>query len=139
MANKTTKKTVTIEWPKGHFTINDVWQKVGGEKVMPNITLRFRVNQAEEKKEIVLIGKIKPSIGRPKKVFAKANPTKEILDAAKADGVIFGDDSKPVTSASVTVAEVKTEKKVKTVTPTVTSDVTAHAPVADTVSSAVSQ
>lgn len=139
MANKTSKKTITIEWPRGHFTIDDVWQKVGGEKAMPNITLRFRVNQAEERKEIELIGKIKPSIGRPKKVFTKVNPSKEVLEAARAAGVIFGDESKPVAATSVTVAEVKTEKKVKAVTPTVTKDAVVSSPVVDHAPSVVSQ
>jgi hypothetical protein len=115
MANKTNKKnSVTVEWPKGHFTIEEVWQKVGGEKAIPEITLRFRINKAVANKEIVQIGKVKPPIGRPKIVFARANPSKELLEAAKAAGVIFSDESKPTT---VTVAEVKTEKKSKTVVP----------------------
>lgn len=137
MANKTNKKNnVTIKWPDGHFTIDDVWQKVGGEKVMPNITLRFRVNKAEEAKEIVLIGKVKPAIGRPKKVYAKANPSKEVLDAAKAAGVISLDDTKP---AAITVAEVKTEKKAKTVVPVAPTSETPATPVTDAVTSTVSQ
>ena len=139
MANKTSKKTIAIEWPKGHFTIEEMWQKVGGKAVIPNITLRFRVNKAEDAKEIVLIGKVKPLIGRPKKVYAKANPSKEVLDTAKAAGVVFCDDSKPV-NTSVTVAEVKTEKKTKAVVPTANKEVkTVAAPVVDHVPSVVSQ
>lgn len=111
MANTKKKNTANIEWPTSHFTIDDIQSKYPD---VVNITLRFRVKKAVEKKEIVTIGKIKPAIGRPKIVFAAANPSKELLDAAKAAGVLFSDEPK----ASITVAEVKSEKKaVKPVVP----------------------
>ena len=126
--NKTSKKnSVAIEWPTSHFTIDDVWQKNGGEKTMPNITLRFRVKKAVENKEIVTIGKIKPAIGRPKLVFARANPSKELLEAAKAAGVISSD-----AVAAVAVAEVKTEKKAKTVVPATATNSTSTTSVTST-------
>lgn len=114
MANKTNKKNTTnIEWPtNSHFTIDDIQSKY---PEVVNITLRFKVKKAVENKEIVTIGKIKPAIGRPKIVFASANPSKEILDAAKAAGVLFSDEPK----AAITVAEVKSDKKPKTVVPVV--------------------
>lgn len=109
--NKTSKKnTLTIDWPTSHFTIDDVQ---GRYPDVVNITLRFRVKRAVENKEIIPIGKIKPAIGRPKLVFARANPSKELIDSAKAAGVLFSDEPK----AAITVAEVKTEKKLKTVLP----------------------
>lgn len=112
--NKTSKKnSVTIDWPTSHFTIEDV---AGKYPDIVNITLRFRVKKAVENKEIVTIGKIKPAIGRPKLVFARANPSKELLEAAKAAGVISND-----TLAAVPVAEVKAEKKFK---PTVSTNAT---------------
>jgi hypothetical protein len=116
MAN-TNKKTNTtnIEWPTGHFTIEDIQNKYPD---VVNITLRFRVKKAVENKEIVTVGKIKPAIGRPKIVFARANPSSELLNAAKAAGVIFNDEPK----SAITVAEVKAEKKVKTVVPTIPSN-----------------
>ncbi len=108
---KTNKKNaLTIDWPTSHFTIDDVQGKYPD---VVNITLRFRVKKAVESKEIVPIGKIKPAIGRPKLVFARVNPSKELLDAAKAAGVLFSDEPK----AAITVAEVKSDKKVKTVIP----------------------
>ena len=110
MSNKTNttgkKNSVAIDWPTSHFTIEDVWQQIGGEKVMPNITLRFRIKKALENKEIVPIGKYKPAIGRPRLVFARANPSKELLEAAKAAGVTSNE-----ALATVAVAEVKSEKK----------------------------
>lgn len=109
---KTNKKnTLTIDWPMSHFTIDDVQAKYPD---VVNITLRFRVKKAEESKEVVMIGKIKPAIGRPKKVYARANPSKELLEVAKAAGVLFNDEPR----AAIAVAEVKTEKKIKSVIPT---------------------
>jgi hypothetical protein len=106
MANTKKKNATNIQWPTSHFTIDDVQNKYPD---VVNITLRFRVKKAVESKEIVTIGKIKPAIGRPKIVFAPANPTQDILDAAKAAGVLVSDEPK----AAITVAEVKSEKKVK--------------------------
>jgi hypothetical protein len=116
--NKTSKKSiVTIDWPTSHFTIDDVQSKYPN---VVNITLRFRVKKATENKEIVTIGKIKPAIGRPKLVFARANPSKELLEAAKAAGVIAVE-----TRAAVAVAEVKAEKPSKVTIPT-NKDVATH-------------
>jgi hypothetical protein len=115
--NKTTDKVRTnIEWPTGHFTIEDIQNKYPDSV---NITLRFRVKKAEEAKEIMLIGKVKPAIGRPRKVYTKANPSKETLDAAAAAGVISIDSVK----TTVPVAEVKVSpKKATTKTTTTNTD-----------------
>jgi hypothetical protein len=110
--DKTNKKNaLTIDWPTSHFTIDDVQGKYPD---VVNITLRFRVKKAVESKEIVSIGKIKPAIGRPKLVFARANPSKELIEAAKSAGVLFSDEPK----AAITVAEVKSDNKIKTIIPT---------------------
>jgi len=120
--DKTNKKNaLTIDWPTSHFTIDDVQGKYPD---VVNITLRFRVKKAVESKEIVSIGKIKPAIGRPKLVFARANPSKELIEAAKSAGVLFSDEPK----AAITVAEVKSDNKIKTIIPTeqsITATVTA--------------
>lgn len=115
MSNKTNtpktvkKNLVAIEWPTGHFTVDDVQKKYPD---IINITLRFRVKKALESKDIVTIGKIKPAIGRPKLVFARANPSAELLEAAKSTGVILPEDT-----TSVPVAEVKPSKTTKSVVP----------------------
>jgi len=95
---------VNIEWPTSHFTIEDVQNKYPDAV---NITLRFRVKKAEEAKEIVLIGKIKPAIGRPRKVYTTANPSKEVREAARLAGVISVESD----NSTVSVAEVKATKK----------------------------
>ena len=109
--NKTSKKnSFVIEWPTSHFTIDDIQGKYPDAV---NITLRFRVKQAVEKQDVMVIGKIKPAIGRPRLVFSRSNPSKELLEAAKAAGVISA--SEPLTTFSV--AEVNTDKKNKSVIP----------------------
>jgi hypothetical protein len=125
--NTKTKKNVTqLVWPTGHFTITDLESKYTN---MVPITLRFRVKKAQENKELVVIGKMKPAIGRPKMVYSVANPTKEVLDNAKAAGVLPLDEAK----TTIAVADVKTEKKVatKVVVPT-TAQSTAPAAVTST-------
>ncbi len=119
---KTKKVSVVIEWPTTHFTIDDIQKKYPS---VINITLRFRVKKAVENKEIVTIGKIKPAIGRPKLVFARVNPTADLLEAAKAAGVLPLEDK-----AAVPVAEMKTAKAPKTVaTPAAVNEpVTANTP-----------
>ena len=105
MAKTTKKNNVAIEWPSNtHFTMNDMFAKY------PNfieITLRFRVKRGLENKDIVTIGKVKPAIGRPQLVFAKANPSKELLEAATKAGVLPLEEKK----TSVVVGDVKTPKK----------------------------
>jgi hypothetical protein len=119
MTNKTVKKnSVTIEWPTTHFTIDDVQKKYGDAII--NITLRFRFKKALRAKQIVVIGKIKPDIGRPKLVFAQANPSKELLEVAKMAGVVANEPK-----TSVTVAEMTSGKKQKSVVPVTTSTVMA--------------
>lgn len=104
MAKTTKKNNAAIEWPSNtHFTIEEL---AVSHPNFINITLRFRVKRALENKEIVTIGKIKPPIGRPRLVFAKVNPSKELLESAKAAGILPLED-KP---SAVTVAEVNTKK-----------------------------
>lgn len=107
-AAKTKKVGLVIEWPTTHFTTDDIQQKYPN---VINITLRFRVKKAIENKELVTIGKIKPAIGRPRIVYARANPSAELLEAAKAAGVLPLDDK-----AALPVAEVKSAKAQKATT-----------------------
>ena len=123
MSNKTNKtskkKSFVIEWPTSHFTIDDIQGKYPDAV---NITLRFRVKQAIENKDVMVIGKIKPAIGRPRLVFSRSNPSKELLEAARIAGVISATE----TLTTFSVAELKTDKNNKTVVP-VTANTTANA------------
>jgi hypothetical protein len=144
MATKTNKKNdTTIEWPTTHFTIIELWDRLKaeatarGEQVIPCITLRFNINKALDKKELVTLGKVRPAIGRPRLVFARANPTDTLLTAARAAGVMVADDNPTLTT--VTVAKVKTEKKSKTVIPVVSATDTQATPVIDPAASVTSR
>lgn len=87
MANKKTRKNnAVVEWPENtHFTIKDMFVKYPD---FVKVTIRFRVKRGLEKKEIVVIGKMKPDMGRPQLVFAKTNPSQELRDAATKAGVL---------------------------------------------------
>lgn len=75
-----------IKWPESFFTLKTLFTQNAN---MVEITIRFRVKKATDiTKEIVVIGKIKPNIGRPMLVFAKANPSAEVLAAARKAGMI---------------------------------------------------
>jgi hypothetical protein len=113
MAKTTKKNNAAIEWPSNtHFTIDDLSKKYPN---FVNITLRFRVKRGIDNKEIVTIGKVKPAIGRPRLVYAKANPSKELLTAAFASGMLELEDKTKISTKpeTVTVAEVKTTKRAK--------------------------
>ncbi len=125
MAKSTKKNNEPIAWPDVHFTIDDMFKKYPD---FVQITLRFRVKRGLENKEIVAIGKVKPAIGRPRLVFAKANPSKELLESATKVGVLPLDDTSKNTS--VPAGEVTAPKKA-------TKVVTAAAPVATTVAEPV--
>ena len=124
MAKTTKKNNTALEWPNTHFTIDDLTKKYPN---FVNITLRFRVKRGLDNKEIVTIGKVKPAIGRPRLVFAKVNPSKELLEAAKAAGVLPLEEK----TASVTFSEVKTpaKKKKETTAPAVPTPEAIPAPV----------
>lgn len=120
--SKNTKKTRTnIEWPTSHFTIADVQTKYPS---IVNITLRLWMNKAEEDGELVLIGKIKPKIGRPNKVYSKVNPTKELIEAAKLAGVILQSESSIVTAGEVKIQSTGIEQP-QTISPQITSTIKA--------------
>ena len=110
MKNKKTK--LVIEWPENtHFSIEDVQAKY--EK-SPNITIRFRINQALEAKTIVRLGKTQGGVGRPILMFAKNPASNEVLTKAKAAGVILNSEhvvvSEVATFDSSKVEEKSTEK-----------------------------
>lgn len=116
MSNNTSKskrKTVTITWPTTHFTIEDVWTALGGEAVIPNITLRFRVKRAIDANELTVIGKVKPVLGRPKLVLARSDYNTKLIEAAKSAGVILTDNA---ARQAVPVMELTATKQASTET-----------------------
>jgi hypothetical protein len=119
------KSKTPIMWPEGHFTIDEALANV--RKMCPDfveITLRFRVKKATESKEIAVIGRLKPSIGRPKLVFAKAPVTEEVIKSAYAAGVLPPADE----TVKVQIASVKPPEKVVVPTVPVSTDVKSSTP-----------
>lgn len=102
MANR--KNNSPVIWPEGHFTIKEAHARHAS---MVEITLRFRIKKAVENGEIVVIGRIKPAIGRPNLVFAKAPASKELREAAYKAGVLPPKDE---CSTTVNVADVRSKK-----------------------------
>ena len=100
-----------INWPtSGYFTIEDLQKK---HPSIVNITLRFHIKKAEEAGVITFIGKFKPAIGRPKKVYASSTPAEgmdALLENAKSKGVILiNSETQESTPASETPAPVTQE------------------------------
>jgi hypothetical protein len=110
MANKKTRKNnAVVEWPENtHFTIKDMFVKYPD---FVKITIRFRIKRGLENKEIVVIGKMKPEIGRPQLVFAKTNPSQEVLTEATKAGVLPIKDEQ----VKVSVADVVVPKSIESV------------------------
>jgi len=109
--NKTNKTKLVVNWPKNeHFTIKSLSEKFNpGAK---EITLRVRLNKELEKKAITVIGSLKGSSGRPQNVFAFTPVAKEILEAAKNEGVNIEYSQ----NSTVTVASINSQNQVQTET-----------------------
>jgi hypothetical protein len=85
---------LVIEWPKPTFTINQIQDN---HKSVPNITLRYRLNKALKRGEIICIGKLKKHVGRPTLVFAKSTISNDDLFKCK-EYVILNDDMNEILS-----------------------------------------
>lgn len=79
---KTPKKKLVVKWPETPFSIQSLQKKY---KDVVNITLRFRINQAKEKAQIVEIGKEIQNMGRPTLLFCTLPVTKEKLSSLSYD------------------------------------------------------
>lgn len=102
-----TKTKIQVKWPKkGTFTIAQLQDANDG---VINITLRFKLKKALEAGSIVEIGKNASKMGRPTLVFATANPTMELLAAARASGVILNETYEKKIPSTVVVDFKKTE------------------------------
>ena len=94
------KNTLIINWPTSFFTIKDICDKHPNEK---NITIRFRINRAIERNEIVCIGKNKVVYGRPTIVFVPCPVSTAVIQSAVNSGVILNESFEGVT---VTVGKI---------------------------------
>jgi hypothetical protein len=113
---KAKKQKLTIQWPETPFSIHQLQAKY---KSAVNITLRFRINQAKERGNLVEIGKNITDQGRPTLLFCTTPVTTDKLKALKADAVELHETYKAMLTgnASVPVASFGTVEQV--VPPTV--------------------
>jgi len=97
--NRQNKTGLSVNWPTGFYTmeaseshpnIDNLWNH--NRHFAALITLRVRLTNAIEANQVVSLGTIKGSKGRPKLVFANAPVSVETIDAARNFGVILNDN-----------------------------------------------
>jgi hypothetical protein len=125
------KKKLVINWPTNLFSIADL-QSLYPKAV--NITLRFRINQAKERGQLVEVGKNITDIGRPTLLFATTPVTKEKLKSVDLSQVVLNDAYANILSGTTTIPVVTHSANViQKVTLPQTPIVTTTAPVKTTV------
>lgn len=106
-----TKNKLIIEWPKSHFTIQDIQNIHPDAK---NITLRYRISKAIENGLITYIGKNDTKVGRPTIVFSPCPVTSEVLESAVNNGVILDESFEDKVVDVVKVTDKESESTVVT-------------------------
>tara|TARA_B100001939_G_scaffold340027_1_gene347563 strand:- start:99 stop:395 length:297 start_codon:yes stop_codon:yes gene_type:complete len=64
------RKPVTVTWPEGEFTAQDVMKRENGKYSL--VTIHSKLNKATKNQEVVIERVEKPKVGRPRKVYKKA-------------------------------------------------------------------
>ena len=113
--NRQNKTGLTVNWPTGFYTmetceshpnIPSLWDQ--NQHFAALITLRVRLTNAIDDNQVVKLGTLKGTKGRPKLVFANAPVTQETVDTARKAGVIV-DENIPNVVNVVNVAPTETE------------------------------
>lgn len=108
--NRQNKTGLTVNWPTGFYTMEtceshpnvpSIWNQ---NQHFILITLRVRLTNALEDKQVVKLGTLKGSKGRPKLVFATAPVSQKTIDDARNAGVFLDDNIPHV----MNVVDVKT-------------------------------
>ena len=120
--NRQNKTGLNVNWPNGFYTmdiseshpnITNLWDQ--NRHFAALITLRVRLTNALENNQVVKLGTIKGSKGRPKLVFANAPVSQETIDAARTAGVILEDNIPNVVNVvNVKPTEIETTESVET-------------------------
>jgi hypothetical protein len=118
--NRKNKTNLTVKWPSSHFTI-DALSKLNPEFV--NITLRVRLNNAIEAKQVTSIGTFHVGKGRPKLIFANLPVSEAIIKDARTSGVMLNEayNSVDVTTVTTPTNNAPTKVVTTTVTPVKTA------------------
>jgi hypothetical protein len=117
--NRQNKTGLTVNWPDGFYTMETCESHPNIPSLWDNnqhfilITLRVRLTNAIEEKQVVKLGTLKGAKGRPKLVFANAPVSQATVEAARNAGVIV-DENIPnmVNVVSVAATQVETEETV---------------------------
>jgi hypothetical protein len=125
--NRQNKTGLTVNWPDGFYTMETCESHPNIPSLWDNnqhfilITLRVRLTNAIEEKQVVKLGTLKGVKGRPKLVFANAPVSQATVEAARNAGVVV-DENIPnmVNVVSVAATTVETEESV-TLEPVVTT------------------
>jgi hypothetical protein len=97
--NRQNKTGLSVNWPTGFYTmetseshpnITSLWSQ--NQHFAALITLRVRLTNAIEANQVVSLGTIKGSKGRPKLVFANTPVSQETIESARAAGVTLNDN-----------------------------------------------
>ena len=108
--NRQNKTGLTVNWPTGFYTMEtceshpnvpSIWNQ---NQHFILITLRVRLTNALEDKQVVKLGTLKGSKGRPKLVFATVPVSQKTIDDARNAGVFLDDNIPHV----MNVVDVKT-------------------------------
>jgi len=79
-----------METSESHPNITSLWSQ--NQHFAALITLRVRLTNAIEANQVVSLGTIKGSKGRPKLVFANTPVSQETIESARAAGVTLNDN-----------------------------------------------
>ena len=117
--NRQNKTGLTVYWPTGFYTMETCESHPNIASLWDHnqhfilITLRVRLTNAIEEKQVVKLGTLKGVKGRPKLVFANAPVSQATVEAARNAGVIV-DENIPnmVNVVSVAANTVETEESV---------------------------
>lgn len=97
--NRQNKTGLSVNWPTGFYTmesseshpnIPNLWDH--NKHFAALITLRVRLTNALENSQVVKLGVVKGSKGRPKLVFANTPVSQSTMDEARAAGVVLEDN-----------------------------------------------
>jgi hypothetical protein len=113
--NRKNKTNLVVNWPNGHYTVDSLFAE---NPDFIKITLRVRLNKAISDKSVAVIGTRNGGKGRPKLVFTSTPVTKDVIDAAKQDGVLVENESTLVNIVAVSNQPEPTEPTQTVVTTT---------------------
>ena len=96
--NRKNKTNQTVKWPTSHFTIEELNTQNAD---FVNITLRVRLKSAIDEKQVVELGVMHASKGRPKLVFAYAPVAATVIESARTSGIMLHESFNSVKVATM--------------------------------------